>query len=299
MSSSARAGRSGENFPSTISSSFSDGARSQLFWLGNDTPVAALGEPVQGQLQALRIEFRSLGHAMSFMQENDRAGFDFAEDLLGYQDGLALNRVQPPHGPTDQRQPAPFQGGMHKRVLQTRRRPEQKRRTIRPTPKPFRAAIDLRGNFRRTSRPKHSTGMRIGVIGDRVAATENFRDEVWKFFRALTDNEERRARVKALEEVEDLGGVGGGGAVVDRDPDFLFGGGKGANDRPPPLAIGNERRVKKQEMGNKERRQRDDEMRSAEVKREDRGGEREPQERAPHQGRAIFRDDALHRKRPE
>src|ERR1043166_6906008 len=72
MSSSARAGRSGENFPSTISSSFSDGARSQLFWLGNDTPVAALGEPVQGQLQALRIEFRSLGNAMSLMQENER-----------------------------------------------------------------------------------------------------------------------------------------------------------------------------------------------------------------------------------
>ena len=137
--------------------------------------------------------------------------------------------------------------------------------------------------------------MRVGVIGDFVTATEDFRDEVRIFFRALPDDEKGRARVEALEEVEDFDGVSGAGAVVDREPDFRLGGGKRADDRSPPLAIGNERRVKKQEMGKKERREREQEMRPAETKGERRRGERESQERAPHPGRAIFQGCGLHR----
>jgi len=39
------------------------------------------------------------------------------------------------------------------------------------------------------------------MIGDLVTATENFRDEVRIFFRALSDNKEGRARVEALQEI--------------------------------------------------------------------------------------------------
>ncbi len=99
------------------------------------------------------------------------------------------------------------------------------------------------------------------MIGDLVTTTEDFRDEMGIFLRALPDDEEGGARIKAVEEIQDLGGVGGRGAVVDREPDFRFGGVEGSDHRSPPLAIGNERGVKEQHMRNENGRQRDDEIR--------------------------------------
>src|ERR1017187_10708412 len=100
---------------------------------------------------------------------------------------------------------------MHQQISQTRRRPEQPRRTIRRASEQFRAEIDFRSDSRGASRPEHPAWVRVGMIGDLVTATEDFRDEVWIFFRARPDDEEGRARVEALEEIEDLRGVRGGG----------------------------------------------------------------------------------------
>ena len=67
-------------------------------------------------------------------------------------------------------------------------------------------------------------------------------------------------------------GVSGRGAVIDREPDFRLRGVERSDDRSPPLAIGHERRVEQQEMGDE---------RSARARGRDSFGEVKCRGRAP------------------
>ena len=85
--------------------------------------------------------------------------------------------------------------------------------------------------------------MRVGVVGDFVAATEDLSDEVRIGLRAFANDEESCARVKTFQQIEHSVRVLGGGAVVDCDPYFRCGGWKGLNNWAPPLAARYQGRV--------------------------------------------------------
>src|SRR5438132_12529602 len=131
----------------------SGGACPKLFPLGNDTSVAAFGEPVQGQLQTARTEFRIFCDAMSFVKKNDGAGFGLPQDSFGRQPWFALDRIQPPDRPTDQGKSASPQFGVDKQILQPCRCPKHPRRAIWRAAEQFRAAIYFRRDSRWTGRP--------------------------------------------------------------------------------------------------------------------------------------------------
>jgi hypothetical protein len=98
-------------------------------------------------------------------------------------------------------------------------------------------------------------------------------------FRARSNHKESRARLKAIEDIEHDRGVSGRRAIVDRKPDFGLGSLERPDHRPPPLAIGCERRVKKKQMGEEDRSERDDEIRADKIKGQAGREEREGQKR--------------------
>ena len=64
--------------------------------------------------------------------------------------------------------------------------------------------------------------MREGMVRNLVPPAQDFREEMRIFLGAFPDDEESRACLEAIEEVEDRDGVRWGRAIVDREPDFWF-----------------------------------------------------------------------------
>ena len=98
------------------------------------------------------------------------------------------------------------------------------------------------------------------VVCDFMSAPANLFDQLRKFFRAITDDEEGRARFIAIEQVENLSCVFWRRAIVDRNPDFFFGCGERANHWSPPLRMGIQRRVEKKRVRHEQRHEREQQI---------------------------------------
>ena len=126
--------------------------------------------------------------------------------------------------------------------------------------------------------------MRVRVIRERMPLRQDFGDQVRMLLRVLTDDEERRARVEALQDLEQLQRVRSRRSVINRDPDFASRGREAARDRSPPLAIRHERRVEQQHVRNEQRQEREEDVRAGqrECDRDDRREKREAEQRGAH-----------------
>ena len=112
--------------------------------------------------------------------------------------------------------------------------------------------------------------MRVGVVGDLMAARQDFGNEMRILFRAFADEEKCGPRLEAIEQIEDRDRVNGRRPVVDREPDFRFICFKGAQDGTEPLAVRNERRVKEEDVRQKNRGEGGGEIDAHEEKSEER-----------------------------
>ena len=70
------------------------------------------------------------------------------------------------------------------------------------------------------------------------------------------------------EQIEHRDGVRGRRAVINRDPDFAFGGFEAVKNRAPPLAARHQRGVKQQHVGDEKRQERENDVRAAKRERE-------------------------------
>ena len=149
---------------------------------------------------------------------------------------------------------------MDKQILQSRRSAKEARGPVGAGPQQIGAKIDFGRDSGGAGGPKRCAGMGVGMVRNPVAAAQDFREKMRIFLRALPNHKKRGAGLKAIEQIQHRDGVGGRGAVINREPDFGFRGLEGTHDRTPPLAIGHERRVKQQDMGEKDRSEREDDI---------------------------------------
>ena len=193
---------------------------------------------------------------MPFVQHYDRAGARPLLDSFRHSHRVALHGVEPAHRPPDQAQSARRERGMHKHVSHPGRRAEKIREPLRRGPQSFRAERDLAAYSSGSGAPEGAARVRGGVVGEGVATGQDFGDEMGILLRVRADDEERRARIKLLQEVEHRDGVSGRRTVVNRDPDFAFGGVKAGEDRAPPLTVRHERGVEQQQVRDEKREER-------------------------------------------
>ena len=130
--------------------------------------------------------------------------------------------------------------------------------------------------------------MRIRVVRDLVAAGENLSDERRILFGVFADQEKRGPRLETIEDVEQRDGVGGGRAVIDRQPDFRFVRFEGAEDGAKPLAVWNEPYDEEEDVRKKNRGERGHEIHAEEEETEKRRDENEGQDRAARPARVVI-----------
>jgi hypothetical protein len=93
--------------------------------------------------------------------------------------------------------------------------------------------------------------------------------------------------------------MGRGRAVVDREPDFVFGSFERAQDRSEPLAISDKRRVKQEKVRNEDWRERNDDT-EAEKEEAHHGSDKDEREnRGARPARLIRSELCFHREKQE
>jgi len=109
------------------------------------------------------------------------------------------------------------------------------------------------------------------------------------------NNKKRCPGVKLLQNIEHFVRVLGRRAIIDRDPDFALGCLKSGRDRSPPLAIWNQGGVEQKQMRNKDRREREGDVRPDEENRDQRRERGKAEEQGAHYLRVIWLMDERHR----
>ena len=200
---------------------------------------------------------------MPFVQHYDRTGARAFLDPFCHSHWVAPHSVEPAHRPPDQAQPARRERGMRKHVSHPGGRAEKIRWPLRRGPQGFRAERDLAAYSSGSGAPESAARVRVGVVGEGVAPGQDFGDEMRILLGVRADDEERRARIKLLQEVEHRDGVSGRRTIVNRDPDLAFVGVKAGEDRAPPLTVRHERGVEQQQVGDEKREKRENHVRAA------------------------------------
>jgi len=100
----------------------------------------------------------------------------------------------------------------------------------------------------------------MGVIRDLVSAGKDFGDEMRILLRLKANHEKSRAGFEPAEQIENSDGVDRRWTIINRQPDLGLRGRKRSNDWSEPLAVRDEGRIEKEDVGNDERSEREEEM---------------------------------------
>src|SRR2546423_5640343 len=142
----------------------SGGNRPQLFRRRDNATVTLFGQAAEGQFEAAEIELRSFLGALTFVQHDNRSGFDIPNNSFRDLRWIATDRVEPAHRPADQLQAAPIELRMDEQIFQTGGRAKKMGRTIGRGPQQFGATIDFRCDPLWSGHPKGNAS--VSVSGD-------------------------------------------------------------------------------------------------------------------------------------
>ena len=213
--------------------------------------------------------------AVSFMEKNNRARLDLAQDARGHDIGVFAHGIEAAHRPADQLHPASPQCRMHEEILH----PGGCAKVASHDP----ALIDLARDAPRRQTPECAARMRRRMIRHLMSCRADCLQFRREFRGALADDKESRLRFEALQNLEQARRMDRIGSVVDREPDFPLGSPKMGQNRSPPLAVRHQRREKNEHVRNKEHAEREERMKGNDDEKERRGDEREAENQAPAQ----------------
>jgi hypothetical protein len=167
--------------------------------------------------------------SVPFVEEQDGARPDPAQDAL--RDGIwvTAHGVESAHRPSDKPQIAPGERRMDEEVFHSGRRTENARLDA--------ALIDFLLDPRSPQTPKRRAWMPGGVVRNLVTGGANrfqFRSESR---RAFADHEKGSSRFEAPQNFQEAGRVHWVRPVVDREPDFALRRLEMRHHRSPPLAV--------------------------------------------------------------
>jgi len=170
--------------------------------------------------------------SVPFVEEQDGARPDPAQDAL--RDGIwvTAHGVESAHRPSDKPQIAPGERRMDEEVFHSGRRTENARLDA--------ALIDFLLDPLSSKTPKRRARMPGGVVCDLVAGGADCFQFLSESRRAFANYEKCSSRFEAAQNFQEAGRVQRVRTVVDREPDFPPGSVEMGHDRPPPLTVGNQ-----------------------------------------------------------